>query len=142
MQGISARSMHWTLDDAAGTPQNLSQYVKSIDMTDDTGMEDSTTASSTNVTKQATLTLKEGGFTVKGPFAAALNTHLKGVKMGLTAGNGTLSFVIGLQGSTAGQERTTGECRMKSLKRTGEVDGILLWEAEFVYDGNTTEDTF
>jgi len=140
--GIAGRNFYFNLDNAAGSPQDLSTFVMSADINDDIGMEDDTTFSSTRTAKTAVITLTEGGFSVKGPFHATLNTHLKAVKMGLTAANGTLTFILGPQGSTTGQERITGECRMKALKRSGEVAGILQMEAEFQFDGTVTENTF
>ena len=92
----------------------------------------------TGTAKSFAATLREGGFSLSAPYDATLNTHLKALK-GLTA---TSTFILGPQGSTAGQERITGECRMKSLKRSGEVSGLLMIEVEFLFDGTVTEDTF
>lgn len=138
MAGTPGRNLYFNLDNSAGTPTDLSTYLSSVDASDDVGMEDSTTFGAAVVAKSSTVTLTEGGFSIKGPFHATLNTHLKGLK-GLAA---TSTFIIGPQGSTAGQERITGECRLKSLKRAGEVAGLLQMEAEFQYDGTVTENTF
>ena len=137
----AARNFHWTLDNAAGSPQTLSGLVSSIDVSDDVNLEDATVFGASVVAKSNCVTLREGGYSIKAPFSATLHDHLRDVKGGLTAG-GSLSFVLGPQGSTSTQERITGECFLKSLKRTGDVGGILGIEAEFVYDGTITEDTF
>lgn len=141
MAGQSARNFYWNLDNAAGTPVDLSAEISGVDITDDVGLEDSTTFSSTRTAKSNTVTLTEGGYTIRGHFSTTLNAHLKAVKRGLTAG-GSLTFILGPLGSTASDDRITGECFMKSLKRTGEVAGLAMMEAEFVYDGTVTEDTF
>lgn len=139
--GQSARNWYWNLDNAAGTGQDLSSEITSMDLNDETGLEDSTTFSSSRVAKSNTVTLTEGGYTIRGHFSATLHSHLKAVKRGLTAG-GSLTFIVGPTGSTSTMQRITGECFMKSLKRTGEVAGLVMMEAEFVYDGTITEDTF
>jgi len=141
MPGTSARNHYFNLDNAAGSPQDLSAEVQSVDANDETGLEDSTTFGATRTAKSSTVTLTEGGFTIRGFFSTTLHGHLKAVKRGLTAG-GSLTFILGPTGSTAGMQRVTGECYMKSLKRSGEVNGLLVMEAEFVYDGTITEDTF
>ena len=137
----SARNVHFTLDNAAGTPVTLSTYLKSIDLNDDIGLEDATVFGAAVVAKSNCVTLREGGFSIKAPFHATLHDHLRDVKGGLTAG-GSLSFVYGPTGSTSTMERITGECFLKSLKRSGEVGELLMIEAEFVYDGTITEDAF
>ena len=136
--GNAARNFHITLDDSSGTPVDLSAYFKSADINDDIGLEDDTTFGASVVAKSFAATLTEGGFSLSAPYHATLNTHLKGLK-GLTA---TSTFTLGPQGSTGGYEKVTGECRMKSLKRSGTVDGLLMIEAEFIYDGTVTETTF
>lgn len=141
MAGQSARNFYWNLDTAAGSPTDLSAEIMSVDANDETGLEDSTTFSSTRTAKSNTVTLTEGGYTIRGHFSTTLNAHLKAVKRGLTAG-GSLTFILGPKGTTSTYDRITGECYMKSLKRTGEVAGLAMMEAEFVYDGTITEDTF
>jgi hypothetical protein len=141
MAGQSARNYYFNLDNAAGAPQDLSAEIQSVDANDDIGLEDSTTFGASRTAKSNTVTLTEGGFTIRGFFSTALNNHLKAVKRGLTAG-GSLTFILGPTGSTPGMQRKTGECYMKSKKDTGEVNGLLVTEAEFVYDGTITEDTF
>lgn len=136
--GTAARNFYFNLDNSSGTPVDLSTYLNAADETTTVNLEDSTTFGSSVVAKSNTVTLYEGGFIVRAPFHATLNTHLKALK-GLTS---TSTFILGPQGSTSGQERITGECRMTSFKRTGEVAGILRIEAEFRYDGTITEDTF
>lgn len=141
MPATSARNFYFNLDNAAGAPQDLSTEVQSVDANDDVGLEDSTTFGPTRTAKSNTVTLTEGGFSIRGFFSATLNTHLAAVKRGLTAG-GSLTFVLGPTGSTAGMQRITGECYMKSLKRSGEVNGLLVMEADFAYEGTVTENTF
>lgn len=141
MPGVSARNHYFNLDNAAGAPQDLSTEVRAVDANDDTGLEDSTTFGTTRTAKSSTVTLTEGGFSIRGFFSTTLHNHLKAVKRGLTAG-GSLTFVLGPTGSTSAMQRVTGECFMKNLKRSGEVNGLLVMEAEFVYDGTVTEDAF
>ena len=136
--GTAARNSYLNLDDSGGTPTDLSTYLSSVDANDDVGLEDSTVFGAAVTAKSNTVTLTEGGFSIKAPYHATLNSHLKALK-GLT---GTSTFIYGPQGNTGGQQKITGECRMKSLKRSGEVAGLLMIEAEFVYDGTITETTF
>lgn len=136
--GTAARSSYLNLDDSGGTPQDLSSYFEEFDQNDDVGMEESTTFGASVTAKSRTVTLTDGGFTLKGPWGTAVNNHLKAL-IGLTA---TSTFIIGPIGSTGGNPKITGECRLKSLKRNGKVDGILNITAEFMFDGTKTETTF
>lgn len=138
MAGTSGRNTYFRLDNSAGAIQDLSALIKSVEASDDVGLEDSTTFGASVTAKSNTVTLTEGGFSIRAPYSATLNTHLKGLK-GLAS---TSTFEYGPQGSTGGYEKITGECRLKSLKRSGEVTGLLMIEAEFVYDGTITESTF
>lgn len=141
MAGTSARNYYFNLDNAAGAPQDLSTEIQSADVNDDIGLEDVTTFGSTRTAKSNVVTLTEGGFSIRGFFSATLHAHLAAVKRGLAAG-GSLTFILGPTGSTAGMQKTTGECFMKGLKRAGEVNGVLVMEAEFTFDGTITETTF
>ena len=138
MSGVAGRNLDFSLDNAAGSPVNLSTYLNKLDANDDVGMEDSTTFGASVTAKSNTVTLTEGGFTIDAPYDATLDAHLAGLK-GLTA---TSSFFYGPKGSTSGYPKTSGECRMKSYKRSGEVGGLLKCTAEFVYDGGITEGTY
>ena len=136
--GVSARNLYFNLDNAAGAAQDLSTFVKNVEANDDVGLEDDTTFSSTTADKSFVATLIEGGFSISGPYHATLWTHLHAIR----AISGTSTFIIGPIGSTGGNPRITGECRMKGMKLSGAVDGQLMMEAEFLYDGAITKDTF
>lgn len=136
--GTAARNFYFELDNSGGTLVDLSSYLNQVDVNDDVGMEDTTTFGASVTAKSNTITLTEGGFTINAPYHATLDAQLVSLK-GLAA---TSSFVIGPKGSTAGYPKTSGECRMKSYKRSGQVDGVLKCVAEFVYDGTITEGTF
>lgn len=138
MAGKSARNLYWNLDNAAGAPQDLSTLAKGLDLNDDVGEEDSTTFGSTRTAVETTVTLTSGGYSIRAPYSSTLWTHLAALK-GLTA---TSTFIVGPEGSTAGMPRTAGECRLRNLKRSGEVTALLAIEAEFSYQGAITENTF
>ena len=136
--GTAARNAFLELDNSGGTPVDLSTYGAEIDESEEVGLEDTTTFGTAVVAKSNTVTLYEGGFSLRAPWHATLSSHLAGLK-GLLA---TSTFTIGPTGSTGGMEKITGECRLKTLKRTGAVGGALRIEAEFAFDGTLTRTTF
>lgn len=136
--GTAARNLYFNLDNSAGSAQDLSAFVRNVEASDDVGLEDDTTFGSAVTDKSYVSTLIEGGFSISGPYHATLWAHLHAIRA-LTA---TSTFIIGPIGSTSTNPRITGECRMKSMKLSGVVDGQLMIEAEFLYDGAITKDTF
>lgn len=138
MPGTAGRNLYFNLDNSAGTPQDLSAELKTVDANDDVGLEDDTAFGSTVTAKSFAATLLDGGYSIKGPYSATMWAHLHALR-GLS---GTSTFIIGPIGSTAANPRITGECRLKSMKLGGAVDGLLQLEAEFQYDGAITKDTF
>jgi hypothetical protein len=138
MAGTSGRNLYFQLDNAGGTLQDLSALVNDVDQSEDNGLEDSTTFGASVKSKSYTFTLQEGKISIKGPWSSTLSSHLSGLR-GIAA---TSSFVIGPTGSTAGMEKLTGECRVKSCKRAGKVNGLVELQAELQCDGDVTYTTF
>lgn len=136
--GTSARNLNFQLDNSAGSLQDLSARTSEVDFTPEAGMDDTTVFGASTDSKSFTVTLKDGKITVKGPWDATLSAHYFGI-LALTA---TTTFIIGPQGTTAGQEKYTGECRLKTFKTTGKVDGVLQYQADLQADGTVTRTTF
>lgn len=129
----------FSLDNAAGSPIDLTGYVTSVDLTLDKQVFDVTVFG--NVGSRAKITgLKDGKFTVKFFNDPTLQTHLVGL-WGMASGS-THTFVYGPQGSTSGFRRITGECIMPSLPISAQVDAVEEITASFETTGTVVLDTF
>jgi hypothetical protein len=76
-------------------------------------------------------------FARRGPTygSAATHRHICGL-LGRAA---TSTFEIGFEGSAAGANKKSGECRLQSLEITYPVDGDTTFSGELVIDGAVTE---
>lgn len=132
--GASARATFIELDNAAGAAQDLSAYFNSLDDNQTAGMEEDTTFGAAVEAKSWHPTLFEGGFTLEAPYHQTLSAHLNALLMLAT----TSTFTYGPEGNGAGKEKVTGECRLKSVKRGGKVNGLATLVAEFSWDQRAT----
>lgn len=138
---IHGSSCYFNLDTAGGSPTDLSAYARSVDLTLENAMHDTTTFGSTSHTK--TTGLKDGKFTVEFVSNNTIMDHLTGIFGAQTPGGSTtFTFVIGPRGSTSGYEKFTGECLLPSLPISGKVDEIETITATFEATGATSITTF
>ena len=118
--------------------QDESANFNDIDFSIEAKMDDTTTFGASVDSTSYTVTLKDGKFTAKGPEVIASSGRM----WALLGAAGTTTFEIGPQGSTAGNEKITGNCRVKSIKPAGKVGGVVMIAVEFQADGTVTRTTY
>jgi len=125
------------LDNSGGTLQTLTAYVESLQaavqkiaLLETTTMGDSA--------KDFITGLKEGDFTISGPWeGATMDAHLGG----LLGNSATSSFEIHPAGTGSGLPKYTGECWLESYDISSTVDGLVEYTAKFVCSGAVTRGT-
>ena len=129
----------FSLDNAAGSPIDLTAYTTEVDLTLDKQVFD-VTVFGNNGSRAKVTGLKDGKFSAKFFNDPVLQTHLVGL-WGVASGT-THTFTYGPQGSTAGSRRITGECIMPTFPLSAKVDAVEEITAAFECSGTVTIDTF
>jgi hypothetical protein len=135
----AGKALVFKLDNAAGSLQTLTAYVKSCDFpVQDIDTLDTTVFGLSSRTY--IVGLKSGKFTISGPQDPTMDAHLSGILSGLSAG-GSCSFEIHPAGTASGAPKYTGECFLTSYKPAAQVDGLWEYSAEFTVTGDVTRGT-
>jgi hypothetical protein len=131
----------FSLDNAAGSPIDLTPYVTSVSLELDKQVFDVTVFGNTGSRAKVT-GLKDGKFSVTFFNDPVVQTHLVGL-WGVASGT-THTFVYGPQGSTGGGtfRRITGECIMPKLGIAAVVDDVERLPTEFECTATITLDFF
>lgn len=133
------------LDSGAGTLVDLSAYMNSIDGVPG-GIDNADTTTFGDTAHVITPGLKEAAkVQIAGPYDPALNTHMTTLWNnggGLTAGNASLSFEYGPNGSTSGNPKYTGECFLTNYAVTSKPDAPNEWKAELTVTNGVTLGTY
>lgn len=129
----------FSLDNAAGSPVDLTAYVTAVDLTLEKQVFD-TTVFGNNGSRSKVTGLKDGRFSVTFFNDPILQTHIVG--LWAVASGTTHTFVYGPQGSTSTFRRITGECIMPSLNIAAVVDDVERIPTTFETVGTVTIDTF
>lgn len=138
---VHGSSAFFSLDNAGGTPVDLSAHVKELDVTIDNAMHDTTGLGSTSRIK--TTGLKDGKFSVTFFNNTTIMTQLNALMNAQSpGGTSTWSFVIGLRGSTSGYEKISGEALVPGLPYKASVDDIETVTVPFEVTGAATLGTF
>lgn len=132
---------YFNLDNAAGTPTNLSSYV------DDTGVPQSRAMLEVSVlgtASKAFIAGLAGGdqISVKGPYDVVLAGHLGSCLSAQDAGTASFTFIWGPGGSVSGQAKISGECLIANYAPTGTVGGRAEWTASLQVTGAVTNATW
>lgn len=135
-QGIAGRTQTLSLDDSGGSPVDLSQYITDISAPTEFGLEDTTTLGDTG--HEFTPTLSNGTISVTLIWNATVDAHFAGL-MGLSA---TSTFTYGPNGTTGGNRKVTGECRVQNYQIGAAVAGVVTATATLQIDGAITRTTF
>jgi len=130
-----------SLDNAGGTPTNLSSYI------DDSGVPQSRAMLDVSVfgtAAKAYIAGLAGGDTIsiKGPYDVALHGHLGSCLAAQDAGTASFSFLWGPGGSVSGQAKISGECLVAGYTPSGSVGGRAEWTASLQVTGAVTNATW
>ena len=137
---------HFSLDDTAGTPRDISPYVDNIDMSHDNELAEVTGMGSSS--KAYIAGLYDGQFTISGPWDDAANVGSETVLGPYTAtggelsAGGTASWVYGPEGATGGDIKYSGEGLVVSYSNSVPVGGRASWSATIQRSGDITRGTF
>lgn len=109
---------------------DLSGYFRGLDISDDMGLEDSTTWGANVVAKSATNTIDESTVSLKGFWDPTLVTGVNVViRAALRAATKTI-LSLWPTGDAVGEAGMGFQADVSSRKVTGEVDGLVMLEVE------------
>lgn len=128
------------LDNNAGSLQDLSAYVDSIDFPQT--LETHETTVFTKTSKTYIVGLKDGTFSVGGPWDdATLDPHMDSMLRGANYAT-SKTFEIGPEGVTSGDVKYSGECFITSYSGAMPVGDAVRWTADFQVTDDITRGTF
>lgn len=130
------KNTYFGLDNAAGSLQDISAWLKKVDNPVMVDKHDDTTFGSNSKTYAPGL--KDGTISLSGVWSPTVETHFTGL-LALAA---TTSFVYGPAGNTSTFARRTGECRLVSYKAGSQEGDIIPFDAELQITGDITFDAF
>lgn len=133
---VHGKGTYFGLDNAGGSLQDLSAYIRKIDTPFSVDKHDTTTFGANSKTFDPGL--KDGTISVEGIWNATIETHMTGL-LGLSS---TSTFAVGPDGSSAGKPKRTGECRLVGYKPPSSVSDINTFTAEFQISGDVSFTTF
>lgn len=132
---------HFSLDNAAGSLQNLSPYIDNVSYPQNVDMLDVSVMGTAS--KAFVPGLSDGDtITISGPYDVTIHTHLTALKAAQAAGTASHSFQWGPGGSVASQAKVTGECLLANYQLSSGVAGRAEWSASLQVTGAVTNGTF
>ena len=134
MAFVSAKNTSFSLDNAGGTPTNISSYIDSV-----SGLSNSTDMIETTVFGQDSKTFVPGlrnGDTISlsGKFDATLNTHITGL-LGLATSS---TFSYSPAGTGVGTPKFSGECFVASYEVTSAVADLVTFTLSLQITGDVS----
>lgn len=133
---VHGKSTVVKIDNSGGVLTDITNSVKSLDFTEDAELAETTAFGDTN--KTFVVGFKDGKFSLQGNWTGTIDSHL-GTILGQTA---TVSFELGPEGGTTGKVKYTGEAYLTSFKKTGAVNSVNGYTAEFQVSGAVTRGTY
>lgn len=135
------RTSAFLITDSGAVERNLSAFLDNIDFPQEVDIPETSVFGDT-ARGYDVVGLKGSSISISGKFDPTATTGPDAVLAGLLGFANTSTFKYGPYGTTAGQVRYTGSCRLRSYRVSGAVDGVVSFQAEFVVDGAVTRDTF
>lgn len=141
MAFVHGKNSVFSIDDSAGTLQELSQYCDTVsglpggrDLSEVTAFGD---AGVKNIPG-----LQNVSFSISGHFDSTASTGPNAVLNGLRTADSTASFEYGPEGSASGKTKFSGECWLTSYTTESSVSDKVSFSAEFQVDGTVTYGTY
>lgn len=130
------------IDNAAGSPQNLSQYADDFGFPQSTEMLEVTTFGT--VGAKRFIPGLNGGDTisVSGPLDVTLHSQIAAMKAAQDAGTAGFSVIYGPAGSVASQPKVSIEAYVASYEISTGVGGRVEFSASLQCDGAVTNSTW
>jgi hypothetical protein len=131
------KSAYFNLDTVGNSPTDLSAYCDNIDMPQE--LETAETTVFGNSAKTYIAGLQGASISVSGPWDPTLDAHMTAIQ---AAPPSSSTFIVGPQGSTAGQRKYTGECHVTNYSVSAPVGDKVTWSADLLVTGAVTRTTF
>lgn len=132
---------HFSLDNAAGSLTNLSDYIDNVSVSQT--VETLETSVFGTASKQSITGMTDGDtITFSGPYDVTVHTHVTGVKAAQAAGTASVSYQWGPGGSVSSQAKITGECHLTSYELSSGVGGRAEYTVSLQVTGAVTNGTF
>jgi hypothetical protein len=130
-----------SIDNAAGSLQDLSPYISNISFPTSLDLQDASVLG--NTFKTYVVGMSDGTISVEGRYDPVSDAHFDGLRAagGSLTGGGTITVRYDPQGSTSTLPRFTTEAFLTSYEVSTGVDGIASWSAEFQCSGAITRTT-
>lgn len=134
------KGQKFLIDNAAGTPTDISAFLTDVGFPREVDTEEVTTLGKN--AKVYIVTLTDSTISIEGKWdgagASAVDTVLSGI-LGQAA---TVSFEYGPGGSTTGDIKYSGEAILTSYEPSGSVGGAVEFSAEFQCSDTVTRSTY
>jgi hypothetical protein len=131
----------FSIDDAGGTPRDLSAYVDTVSGLPGARQLSEVTAFGDEGTKHIP-GLQNVTFTVSGHFDSTATTGPNAVLNSLRTAASTATFEYGPEGSGSGATKFSGECWLTNYAVDASVSEKVSFSAEFQVNGTVTAGTY
>lgn len=126
------------IDNASGTPKDISAYCDEVSLSRDIETAETTTFGDN--AKEYIIGLNDAGISVSGKFDAAGADTVDAILSGLVGLETTSTFAYTPGGGSAGSNnpKYTGECFLTSYEVSGSVGDVTSFSAQFQCTGTIT----
>jgi hypothetical protein len=130
---VHGKNTHVEIDNAGGSLVDLSAYIDSEDLSRQADTAETTTFEKDS--KTYIPGLKDGSFSLSGPWDATLDAHMDGI-LGKAG-----TFEISPAGDGSGAVKYSGEAICTDYSGSNPVGDKVTWSAEFQITGDVTRST-
>ena len=132
---------YFSLDNAAGTPTDISGYLDNISVPQSADTLDVSVMGDTS--KQFIAGMTDGDqISISGPYDATIHTHLTGCKAAQAAGTASFTYDWGPGGSVSGQAKVSGEVLVVGYELSNSTGGRAEYSATLQVTGTVTNGTW
>jgi len=131
---VHGKSTHFTIDDTAGSPQDISDTLTSVDFPETIETAETTAFGATS--KSYIVGLRDASLSISGIWDATVDSYFIGTEPA------SRTFIYGPAGDTASNVKYTGECILTSYSLSNPVGDVVTFSADFQCTGGVTRTTF
>ena len=131
---VHGKSTHFEIDDTAGSSQDISDTLTSVDFPETIETAETTAFGATS--KSYIVGLRDATISVSGIWDATVDSYFIGTEPA------SRTFIYGPAGNTAGNVKYTGECILTSYSLSNPVGDVVTYSADFQCTGGVTRTTF
>jgi len=131
---VHGKSTHFSIDDTAGSPQDISDTLTSVDFPETIETAETTAFGATS--KSYIVGLRDATISVSGIWDATVDGYFIGTEPA------SRSFEYGPAGDGSGAVKYTGEAILTSYSISNPVGDVVTFSADFQVTGDVTRGTF